>query len=75
MNLIHWAIIDEIDFSFNRVLNPKKRRSQMSKKRDIGDSRSKSYDLLYEQLTVFSIEIGKKLCYEKILDNVQYMFV
>ena len=75
MNLIHWAIIDEIDFSFNRVLNPQKRRSQMSKKRDIGDSRSKSYDLLYEQLTVFSIEIGKILCYEKILDNVQYMFV
>ena len=75
MNLIHWAIIDEIDFSFNRLLNPQKRRSQMSKKRDIGDSRSKSFDLLYEQLTVFSIEIGKKLCHEKILDNVQYMFV
>ena len=30
---------------------------------------------LFEQLGIFSIEIGKKVYHEKILDHVQYMFV
>ena len=39
-----------------------KRRSQIYiKKIDIGESRSKSSDLLLEQLRIFSIEIGKKI--------------
>ena len=45
-----------------------KRRSQISKNFDIGDRQSKSFDLLLEQLIIFS-----RL--KKILCHVQYMFV
>ena len=48
-----------------------KRQLQVSKNFNIGDNRSKSSDLLLEQLRIFSIETRHK----KILDHVQYMFV
>ena len=47
----------------------------MSKNFDIGYSWSVRSDLLFEQLRIFPIEIGKKFCHEKILDHVKYMFV
>ena len=53
----------------------KKAIADIKKKIAIGNNRSKSSDLLHEQLRIFPVEIGKKMCHEKILAHVHYMFV
>ena len=50
-------------------LNTKKRRSHISKSFDISDSESTSFDLLFEQLIIFTIESGH------IQYHAEYMFV
>ena len=51
-----------------KELNAKKRRMQIFKIFDIGNSWSESSDLLLKQLESFSIEIEKTFCQKKILD-------
>ena len=63
---------DKLISHFIPFKRQKKVDRKCQKKRDIGDSRSKSSDLLLEQLRIFFLMKLEKILSQKILDNVKY---